>query len=65
MEGTLKGFDIIGDVHGCAAKLKALLRELGYRRAEGRPAPLPIQTVSRSITTATPRPAAPLTAATP
>jgi len=34
MEGTLKGYDIIGDVHGCAEKLKALLRELGYRPDE-------------------------------
>jgi hypothetical protein len=25
------GYDIIGDVHGCATKLKALLGELGYR----------------------------------
>lgn len=29
-------FDIIGDVHGCAAELLALLRRLGYRRRAGR-----------------------------
>ena len=28
-------FDIIGDVHGCAAELLALLRRLGYRRRSG------------------------------
>ncbi|MBM4344549.1 MAG: AAA family ATPase [Deltaproteobacteria bacterium] len=27
-------FDIIGDVHGCADELKALLGELGYRRTD-------------------------------
>ena len=32
MEGILTGYDIIGDVHGCATKLEALLKELGYRR---------------------------------
>jgi protein phosphatase len=30
-------FDIIGDVHGCADELEALLRELGYEVAETRP----------------------------
>jgi len=25
------GYDIIGDIHGCAAKLEALLVDLGYR----------------------------------
>ena len=29
-------FDIIGDVHGCAAELLALLRRLGYRNRSGR-----------------------------
>ena len=24
-------YDVIGDVHGCATKLEALLGELGYR----------------------------------
>jgi hypothetical protein len=27
----MAGFDIIGDVHGCAFKLEALLKDLGYR----------------------------------
>ncbi|MBB2989665.1 hypothetical protein FHR72_001128 [Mycolicibacterium iranicum] len=36
MDATLdergtRGYDIIGDVHGCAAKLEALLVDLGYR----------------------------------
>ena len=30
-EGTVARYDIIGDVHGCATKLVALLGELGYR----------------------------------
>ena len=30
MEKQLVGYDIIGDVHGCATKLKDLLGELGY-----------------------------------
>lgn len=29
------GYDIIGDIHGHAGKLEALLRELGYRNAAG------------------------------
>ena len=29
-------FDIIGDIHGCAGELLALLRRLGYRRRAGR-----------------------------
>jgi hypothetical protein len=29
------GYDIIGDVHGCAAQLEALLVELGYQIADG------------------------------
>ena len=32
MENRLVGYDIIGDAHGCATKLKNLLRELGYQR---------------------------------
>lgn len=28
-----EGYDIIGDVHGCATQLEALLAELGYRKA--------------------------------
>ena len=28
----MEGYDIIGDVHGCATKLKSLLGALGYRR---------------------------------
>lgn len=32
-ESTVQGYDIIGDVHGCATQLKALLAELGYRKA--------------------------------
>ena len=28
----MTGFDIIGDVHGCATKLEALLGDLGYAR---------------------------------
>ncbi len=27
----MEGYDIIGDIHGCAAKLEALLSDLGYR----------------------------------
>ncbi|PRC53368.1 metallophosphatase, partial [Mycobacterium sp. ITM-2017-0098] len=27
----MHGYDIIGDVHGCATKLEALLVDLGYR----------------------------------
>jgi protein phosphatase len=29
-------FDIVGDIHGCAGELLALLRRLGYRRRAGR-----------------------------
>jgi hypothetical protein len=32
------GYDIIGDVHGCADKLEELLRELGYSRSSARTA---------------------------
>lgn len=32
MSDSPEGYDIIGDVHGCATQLKALLAELGYRR---------------------------------
>jgi hypothetical protein len=28
---VMKGYDIIGDIHGCASALEALLAELGYR----------------------------------
>lgn len=28
----MQGYDIIGDIHGCAGKLRSLLDELGYRR---------------------------------
>jgi protein phosphatase len=31
-------FDIIGDVHGCADELEALLGKLGYQRSDGSPA---------------------------
>jgi hypothetical protein len=31
----VSGFDVIGDVHGCADKLEGLLRELGYAEREG------------------------------
>ncbi len=31
----IKGFDIIGDVHGCAVSLAMLLERLGYRRERG------------------------------
>lgn len=30
---TAQGYDIIGDVHGCADQLEALLSQLGYRKA--------------------------------
>ena len=29
---TAQGYDIIGDIHGCAAPLEGLLADLGYRR---------------------------------
>jgi len=32
---TMDGYDIIGDVHGCADKLKGLLRKLGYENQGG------------------------------
>lgn len=31
----MRGFDVIGDVHGCAHKLEGLLRDLGYERSGG------------------------------
>jgi len=31
----IEGFDIIGDVHGCAHTLKRLLEQLGYRQQSG------------------------------
>lgn len=31
-DATVQGYDIIGDVHGCATQLKALLSELGYHK---------------------------------
>lgn len=31
MADGVTGYDVIGDVHGCAAKLRTLLGELGYR----------------------------------
>lgn len=31
----MKGYDIIGDVHGCATELEALLENLGYRNDAG------------------------------
>ncbi|UTW13778.1 metallophosphoesterase [Marinobacterium rhizophilum] len=31
----IKGFDLIGDVHGCALSLSMLLERLGYRRERG------------------------------
>ena len=34
----MKGYDIIGDIHGCAAALETLLADLGYRPTTG-PAP--------------------------
>jgi hypothetical protein len=37
VSNSSQGYDIIGDVHGCATKLEALLQELGYQQesAEG------------------------------
>ena len=32
MESNSSGFDVIGDIHGHASELKALLSELGYSR---------------------------------
>ncbi len=34
-DSTVQGYDIIGDVHGCAAQLEALLADLGYGKASG------------------------------
>lgn len=31
----MRGFDVIGDVHGCADKLEELLRDLGYEEIDG------------------------------
>lgn len=31
-DATVQGYDIIGDVHGCATQLEALLSELGYHK---------------------------------
>lgn len=31
MSNTVEGYDIIGDIHGCADQLEALLEEMGYR----------------------------------
>lgn len=35
VDSTVEGYDIIGDVHGCATKLEALLVELGYQLCYG------------------------------
>lgn len=34
-DSTVEGYDIIGDVHGCADELEALLAQLGYEIAAG------------------------------
>lgn len=34
-ESTVRGYDIIGDVHGCADRLEALLSKLGYETTGG------------------------------
>lgn len=34
-ESTVRGYDIIGDVHGCADQLEALLAKLGYETTGG------------------------------
>ncbi len=34
-EGSIKGYDIIGDIHGYAGALKALLKKLGYSGQSG------------------------------
>ena len=31
----MNGYDIIGDVHGCADKLEGLLQKLGYKQKDG------------------------------
>ena len=33
--GTAKGYDLIGDVHGCAQSLERLLQVLGYQKIAG------------------------------
>lgn len=35
MSGRFKGYDLIGDVHGCALSLELLLQRLGYSRRNG------------------------------
>ncbi len=35
MDTFVNGFDVIGDVHGCADALEALLEKMGYRRQHG------------------------------
>nr|WP_205877178.1 metallophosphoesterase [Mycobacterium gordonae] len=32
---VVRGYDIIGDIHGCASALRTLLTELGYQRESG------------------------------
>ncbi|MEO6794212.1 MAG: metallophosphatase, partial [Mycobacterium sp.] len=34
-ESAMQGYDIIGDVHGCADELEALLAQLGYESTGG------------------------------
>lgn len=34
-DSAVQGYDIIGDIHGCASPLEALLTELGYEIAKG------------------------------
>ncbi len=35
MQGSLEGYDLIGDVHGCGATLGSLLERLGYHQRGG------------------------------
>ncbi len=35
MTDTNTGFDLIGDIHGCADTLQAMLDKLGYRQQDG------------------------------